>query len=335
MIMIKRNLITFNNLTLYLIESKETLTEHYITLEEALDKDLVILHDNYEGEADAPKTLTITNRSNSYIFLMAGDLCRGGYCDRALVEDFILKPQAAEVSINSIPIGFSNRNYGLECSPVFTDSKHLLCSLRMKCACRIRPYQAKLWDEICNFRDSLEQYLNKYSKGQKKWLSIVSSITDKTMQKAVRAYVRSVEPEFLVNRHAVGFVAAINGRIVSMESFGSPALFAATRHKLLESLAVEAFIESLKQWSFSHPAHVEVKQLLAATSKVSATETETDRTTLERFYESGEAFLFDTFHRRGNNLEKVHSALYRRSPVPKDDDICYPAGFFRDIAMRY
>jgi hypothetical protein len=72
-IMINRELIVVKNLAVYLIEGKERLSREYVTFEEAMDRQLIVLRETGKvGE------LTVDNPSDKYVFVMSGDIVRGG-----------------------------------------------------------------------------------------------------------------------------------------------------------------------------------------------------------------------------------------------------------------
>lgn len=71
--MINRELIVVKNLAVYLIEGKERLSREYVTFEEAMDRQLIVLRETGKvGE------LTVDNPSDKYVFVMSGDIVRGG-----------------------------------------------------------------------------------------------------------------------------------------------------------------------------------------------------------------------------------------------------------------
>jgi hypothetical protein len=73
-----------DGLAIYLIESPQTSTHRYLTLERALETGLAVIHENNS------QTLWIENRSDSDLFIQSGDIIKGGQQDRMISSDMIV-----------------------------------------------------------------------------------------------------------------------------------------------------------------------------------------------------------------------------------------------------
>ena len=79
------SLYTYKNLTILLIRGEDELSRNYLTLEEAMEQKKVTLHETGNvGE------LSVDNTSSDYVFIMAGDIVKGGRQDRTISENIVL-----------------------------------------------------------------------------------------------------------------------------------------------------------------------------------------------------------------------------------------------------
>jgi len=88
---------THDNLTVYLIHGPETLDGRAIlTLPEALEQNKVVV--NETGEVNQ---LTVENLSGEEVFVLSGDVVKGGKQDRTLPYDALIGPRSGQVSVDS------------------------------------------------------------------------------------------------------------------------------------------------------------------------------------------------------------------------------------------
>jgi hypothetical protein len=70
--------------------------------------------------------------------------------------------------------------------------------------------------------------------------SLQLALENKTIQKLVKEYVDQMERQLKAQKSPVGIAVAINGKVVSADIYGQPALFAALWPKLINAAATEA-----------------------------------------------------------------------------------------------
>ncbi|MHC4777420.1 MAG: ARPP-1 family domain-containing protein [Planctomycetota bacterium] len=124
---------TFKNLSLYLVHGFDRMEgKDFITLEEAMDKKYVVVH-----ETDNVRQLAIENISDKNVFIQSGDIVKGGKQDRILRVDVILPAESGKVPIQSFCVerGRWSRR-GKESTRKFSSSKNRYSHKSLKLATR-------------------------------------------------------------------------------------------------------------------------------------------------------------------------------------------------------
>lgn len=121
------------NLSVYLIHgSSAPGAAQYITLQEALQKKQVVVHET--GDVNQ---LAIENKGTQLVFIQSGDIVKGGRQDRAVQFDMVLPAKSGKVPISSFCVEqgrWSPR--GNEESGQFSSSSKQLVSKEMKLAAK-------------------------------------------------------------------------------------------------------------------------------------------------------------------------------------------------------
>lgn len=84
---------THKNLSVYLIHGKSAAGPVPLTLEEALAKGFVEVH-----ETDQVSSLTIENKGREEVFIQAGDIVKGGKQDRVVTATLVLPPKSGKIN---------------------------------------------------------------------------------------------------------------------------------------------------------------------------------------------------------------------------------------------
>jgi len=88
--------ITYDNLSVYFVHGKSTEGRVPLTLQEALAKSAVVVH-----ETGTVNRLEIENTSDEEIFIQAGDIVKGGQQDRVLAVSLTLAPKSGRMPIGA------------------------------------------------------------------------------------------------------------------------------------------------------------------------------------------------------------------------------------------
>jgi hypothetical protein len=304
--MINRDLIVYRNLAVYLIEGKDRLTEKYMTLEEAMDSGLTVLHETGNvGE------LVIDNKSDRYVFVMAGDIVKGGRQDRTMAADIILKPASRNIPLRSFCVEQSRwHQRGREDATYFSESKKMLSDEKLKIASRYRRSQGEVWEEVACYQREASMALGNEVRSRESESSLQLTLDNEHLQKSVKEYLGAIRPAFEGKSGITGFAFSINGRISTVENFGSVELFGKLRDKLLESAASEAFSKYDRKLDYSIPSAEDVKNFIIAAKSGQENASKTGEITLERRYETSRSILFKTYHEDEGKKEKVHTSVY-------------------------
>ncbi|MDR0870891.1 MAG: O-acetyl-ADP-ribose deacetylase, partial [Planctomycetaceae bacterium] len=138
----------YKNLSVYLIQGNDTVRREYVTLEEAMERQLLVIHETGNvGE------LSADNNSKHYIFIMSGDIVKGGRQDRTIADDTILKPRATKVPLHSFCVEQSRwHQRGHESAAQFASSKEMLSNRQLRRAARSERDQGRVWHEVAKYQ---------------------------------------------------------------------------------------------------------------------------------------------------------------------------------------
>ena len=221
--------ITHDNLTLFpVITTAEKVSNvDYLVLDEGMKKKLVqVLEKDSEGSVNE---LTIRNTSSRPLFLMAGEVVIGGKQDRIIGKNTIVAPRTTE----TVPVFCVEHGRWNGRKAEFASAGSLAhTELRKK----------------ANFDDQGEVWKEVKSKNAKRKVAndtdTYRRITaDKTVAKSIDGYQKALAGKLKAlgkRDRQIGFVVALGGEVVAIETFGSPRLFRKFERKLLRSYYVEA-----------------------------------------------------------------------------------------------
>lgn len=220
--------IVYDNLTLYPIYAKEELkAKDYIVLDQGMDKGWVRVVET-DGEGDVNQ-LTFENKSKKPLFLLAGEMIVGGKQDRIIGKNTIVAPRATE----TVPVFCVEHGRWSGRKAEFTSAGAMAhTELRKKANFSD---QSEVWSEVSskNAKRKLENGTDTY-RGVAQSASVVKSIAG--YQKAFAGKLGKLGDK----ERQIGFVVALGGKVVAIETFGSPKLFKKFEQKLLRSYYVEA-----------------------------------------------------------------------------------------------
>jgi hypothetical protein len=165
---------------------------------------------------------------------MAGDVILGGKQDRVIGKDTIV-PEGAdrmEVGVFCVEHGrWSGQTASFKSSGKLGHS-----GLRDKAV--FNADQSAVWAEVAATNEK-----NKASNATDTYRATLDS---SAAGAAVEATVSRLLPALAAEKQASGLVIAVDGRVVALEGFANPALFAKVREKLVRSYALEAATSDAK-----------------------------------------------------------------------------------------
>jgi len=179
------------------------------------------------GDGGSVNELKIRNRSGRPLFLMAGEVIIGSKQDRIIGNNSFIDPTTTE----TIPVFCVEHGRWNGRKAEFKSAEALAhTELRKKANFE---GQGEVWGEVAtkNAKRKLENGTDTY-RGVAQSASVVKSIDGYQ-----KAFAKKLGKE---NERQIGFVVALGGKVVAIETFGSPKLFRKFEKKLLRSYYVEA-----------------------------------------------------------------------------------------------
>lgn len=305
--------VSFDGLTIWLIDGADRPAHPYLTLEQALASGSVIIYN------ENSQTLAIINRSDTDVFIQAGDLIKGGQQDRMIADDRILAAHDSSTDLNVFCIeqGRSTPR-GTEPLATFSSSHWMAPFAHTRLVARSSlteqlltpqiggltapdssklallnalpslssplgnpdPAQESVWNDVTQVQQQLTHALRD---------SVTKNASPTSMELAlehptVADREHSFEEDFGNAAHddvrAIGFIYALHGVLIGAEQYGTHALFSAMWPKLLRSIAAAAIAAVPTTKTVIPPAEA-VESFLEQQGLAMARETINSRTVIE------------------------------------------------------
>jgi hypothetical protein len=199
-----------------------------VTLDEAFGQKLVAIK---EKEDETVNQLTLTNKSDRPMFLLAGEVIIGGKQDRIIGQNTIIAAQQTHV----VPVFCVEHGRWSEGDQgrVFT-SGQALAHGRLRAQASFSG-QSEVWAEVSRknqnlkVRNATDTYRNVASQ-QAKGLG--------RQESSISAAIAKLAP--VERARMIGYVVALNGKIATVDMFSSPRLFRKLETKLVRSYLTES-----------------------------------------------------------------------------------------------
>ena len=233
---------THENLSIFLIEGDDRLdTTNVLTLAEALEKKSTVV----VKETGNVNELTVENKDETHtVFIMAGDIVKGGRQDRTLGTDLPLVTRSGVVPINAFCVEQGRwRARGAEAVATFSTSANAVATKAGKVAVRRAKAQGEVWESVAKAQAKIGANIGKGVAADASPTSLQLSLEDATLKSKNMEYFKPLLSIAGDNERAIGFVCVINGQINSAEIFAGHDLFRRAWPKMLEAAATEAISE--------------------------------------------------------------------------------------------
>jgi hypothetical protein len=255
------------NLAVYFVHGASAAGPVPLTLQEAVAKGTVqVVETGHVNE------LQIENTGADEVFVQAGDIVKGGRQDRVLTVSFLLPPKSGRVPIASFCVEQGRWTArGKEDQYKFSSANEAMPSrqalLAMTAPAKaasdpggsvIRPAgetpegrvlrhadetgdkQRKVWDSVANTQRKLSGGLKAAVAAPESGTSLQLSLENEKLKKARAAYIEALEAAGKQDGDVIGYVVAINGKLVSANLYPSNALFRKMWAKQLAATVTEA-----------------------------------------------------------------------------------------------
>jgi hypothetical protein len=260
--------VVHENLAVYFIHGKSAPGKIPLTLEEALAKRVVQVH-----ETGSVNELQIENLGGEDVFVQSGDIVKGGQQDRTLMVSLVLPPRSGRVAIASFCVEqgrWSAR--GGEDVKKFSSAAAAVPSRELKLAMKkpmpaptpvdqplnadpsqdrrtagVYPAvaetsqrQQEVWDGVRKTQAKLTGNLGAQVRSAASQSSLQLALENERLIDAQKAYVSALKAAGEKDDDIVGYVFAVNGRLNSADVYPSNGLFRKMWSKLLGASAIEA-----------------------------------------------------------------------------------------------
>ena len=320
----KDSLYTCKNLTIFLIRGEDSLSRDYLTLEEAMEQKKITLH-----ETGSVGELSVDNISSDYVFIMAGDIVKGGRQDRTISEDIVLNPGDKKVPLKSFCVEQSRwSGRGAESEVVFSSSEKTLNNKALKVAARGEKSQHKVWEEVSNYQTKAGEKVNAEVQDDASPSSLQLTLENEKIKSSISEYVNALQSAFDDKDDVLGFAFFINGKISTVEIFGNAALFKKLQKKLLEAAASEAFEQYDENLKFETPAFATLKDFMETAEKGVETTRKTSPHMMEHTKKTDSSILIRSINTDAGE-SALHISIYSTEGLSINGDDDYEYGGLR------
>jgi hypothetical protein len=238
--------ITYKNLLIFPIVARGHQDQvSYLTLSKALEQGKVVVK-----ETGSVNQLQIDNLSDEYVFILAGDIVKGGRQDRTMGNDVIIAPKEKEVPLESYCVESGRwQQRGEEQSTHFSDNTKTLTSKDLKLASRYQKDQSEVWQKVSEEQQKLNKRIGDI-KGQPVEVKSATSETslqltleNKELEDIMKDYKNNLPGLNQLPDSTIGFAYAINGKLYSIDMYSDRLLFNNLKQKLFDAIIVEAISE--------------------------------------------------------------------------------------------
>jgi len=281
------------NLSIFLVEGEDQLKgKKFLTLQEALEQKKVIVH-----ETSNVNQLTIENLSpNEEIFIQAGEIVKGGKQDRLLSLDLIVSVGSGKVPIASFCVEHGRWvKRGNEATDYFAQCSEIAASNELRLASKYKKAQGEVWKEVGQVQSKLTMNAAAPVQAKESASSLQLTLEHKKVQESIDGYIKALADLPKDKKNAIGYVMAINGKVVCADVYASRELFLKLWPKMAKACAVEAFSELQKDKKFKPPTVEAVKAFMADSEKGKAKNEDLNKRVRLTTVDSKDNVLFETF----------------------------------------
>ncbi len=246
---------THDNLSIYLVHGQDRFQKKYLTLAEALEQHKAVVF-----ETSNVNILQIQNLSGQDVYIQSGDIVKGGKQDRVLKDDIIVPSAARKVDVSVFCVEHGRwTQRGSESARSFEASTNSVNSPAMKRAIRAEANQSEVWAKVAEDQQRLSAAVAAPVQSPVSASSYQLTLEAPKVKQSVEAYKRNLAD--LVDRHAdaLGFVAAVNGKVIGSDIYATHELFRKVWPRLLASTAVEAVASARPDAKFAPPSMADVR----------------------------------------------------------------------------
>jgi hypothetical protein len=256
--------IVHENLAIYLIHGASAAGAVPLTLDEALVRQVVRVH-----ETGNVNQLQIENLGGEEVFVQSGDIVKGGQQDRVLSVSLLLPPKSGRIAIASFCVEQGRWTArGKEDVKTFATASAVVPSREAKIAMkapipavaeptptdgvgrgdRVRSYvgfetggrQQEVWAKVRKVQEGLSSNLGVTVNAPASQSSLQLALENEKLKAAQATYLAALRAPAESDDDVVGYAFAVNGKLNSAEIYPSNGLFRKMWPKLLQASVTEA-----------------------------------------------------------------------------------------------
>ncbi len=245
--------LTFKNLRIYPILAKAALTEqetgygNYVSLDSAIKSKKISISEKSisANDNDDVNKLFMKNESDDTLYLMAGEIVKGGNQDRTLAKDVVLPPgkRQYDVSVFCVEHGRWSSNDEYAANQQAPQAKQFMtCSPIVKASVRkeavVTKKQEMVWNKVAD--------ANAKSNNVTSTSAYTSIDHNVDYQKSEKEYRSFFESKLRPLKNVVGFAAVSGNKIIGCDIFCKSSLFTQSISRILPSYINEAIHDGAK-----------------------------------------------------------------------------------------
>jgi hypothetical protein len=324
--------IVHQNLAIYLVHGKSAGGPVPLTLDEALGKRAVKVH-----ETGNVNELQIENLGADEVFVQSGDIVKGGKQDRVLTVSLVLPPKSGKIPIASFCVEQGRWTArGKEDVTTFSTASAVVPSREAKIAMkapmpasptpaptgafglavsRTTAYapsetgarQQEVWAKVRKVQEGLSSNLGTTVNAAASQSSLQLALENEKLKDAQNGYLKALKAAAEKESDVVGYIFAINGKLNSAEVYPSNGLFRKMWPKLLQASVTEA-IGQKNESADATPASDAALAFLDAAQKGQVTEKKLPANVQLETRNADKALFFETRRASGAFVHRSYLA---------------------------
>ena len=221
--------ITFRQLAIFpVIQTAAGVDKtQYLTLSDGLARKVVTVAE--VGGGGSVNTLVVTNKSEKPLLILGGEVVLGGQQDRILGQDTIV-PSHEEMRVQVFCVEHGRWSGGRQFS-----AAQGMADTKIRVRAKYRADQSQVWAEVAK-----KNAAHGVAPSTGTYRNLAAGDDGKKALDPYRTAVGGALGKLADKDKVVGVIAAVNGRVTSVELFAKPELFAAYKDKLLDSIYMGA-----------------------------------------------------------------------------------------------
>ena len=221
--------ITFRQLAVFPVVQTAVAVDRtqYLTLSDGLHRKVVSVAELAGG--GSVNTLMVTNKSEKPLLILGGEVVLGGQQDRILGQDTIV-PAHEQMRVQVFCVEHGRWSGGREFG-----AAQGMADTKIRVRAKYRADQSQVWAEVAK-----KNAAHGVAASTGTYRNLAAGDDGKKALEPYRTAVGGALGKLADKDRIVGVIAAVNGRVTSVELFARPELFAAYRDKLLDSIYMGA-----------------------------------------------------------------------------------------------